>query len=158
MHHPLAHLADVFTFHTTALQKVAPSLNGNDWLHRAGDSSHAYWLLGHLAYCRRAMLRSIGESMPEAAWEKDFGRGSKPQATFNGPPVSDLLADMAATGPRIVDRMRTMTEADLAVDAPRALPTGASRGAVLSFMSFHEAYHLGQISLLARSLGKSGLA
>jgi uncharacterized damage-inducible protein DinB len=151
---PLASLADVYVFQTTTLEKLVASIHGNDWLHRPGQTSHAYWLLGHVAYCRHAMLRLAGEADPVEEWEKLFGRGSKPDLTINGPAVATLLADLRQTGPRLVEKMKTLTDTDLARDTGRALPTGTTLLANLSFMSYHEAYHIGQIALLARSAAK----
>jgi uncharacterized damage-inducible protein DinB len=54
--------------------------------------------------------------------------------------------------------MRRLTDTDLARDLGRKLPTGSTLGDALSFLAFHEAYHLGQLGLIGRTLGKPGLA
>jgi len=157
--HSLDSLATTFAFHTVALEKVAGQLEGDDWLVRLGEASHAYWIIGHLAYCRRAMLRATGVDVESAAWEEPFRRGSKPGDDMNAAPINDLLTDLRSVGEQIVQQMRGLPAEARAAESGRTFPTGESSvEGLLYFMSFHEAYHIGQVSMIARSLGRPGLA
>jgi len=155
---PLANLGRRFLFHHRLLDMVVASFGPDDWAFRppsGGNSAH--WLLGHVTATRRAMLRSVGETLPRAPWEARFAMGSKRGDDAGSPAPAELKAEFEELGGRLAKRLASMTAEEAAKPAPQAAPDG-SRDAdgALHFYHFHEAYHLGQIGYLRRMRGLPG--
>lgn len=153
-------LIDWFAFNDKALAGLAKDLAPEDWrLRPVADSSHAWWILGHLAFVRRVFLRGAGGEVPIAPWEERFRRGSQPGDEQAYPSPEALLEDLRSTGARIAERLGALSDAEAAAPYSRTMPDGSStvEGAA-GFYAWHEAYHVGQIGLLRRASGKPGLA
>lgn len=58
----------------------------------------------------------------------------------------------------MVARLEELTEAELSAPAPRsfAIPDRSVRGAI-TFLAYHEGYHIGQMAFLRKWLGFPGL-
>jgi uncharacterized damage-inducible protein DinB len=153
---PLSGMARLFRWRDTVLQRVLGSFTTDQWFHKVGTSSHSYWLVAHLTYCRRILARKAGVNVAEEAWEKSFGKGSKPpEDKVEGLEPADLLKKIHEAGEAFARRLDVLTDADLAADSPREWPIGGkSLRDMFLFMDFHESYHTGQLGLIARSLGK----
>ena len=77
-------------------------------------------------------------------------------------PLEKLIAALQASGSKLVDRIKAMTDVDLetALDPSRfpIRPDKPTVGASITFLLLHEGYHAGQIGLARRLIGKpSGL-
>lgn len=101
------------------------------------------WILGHMVYIRNTILSMLG--LPPIAEEKMkevYGRG------VVKPDMSKAL---------ILETLKKMYE-----DSQPYIMQGLEKAKdeplleQLTFMGFHEAYHLGQIGLLRKMLGKEG--
>lgn len=157
---PLEDLARTFAFHDQVIWKLTHEFDGADWLARVGEArAHPYWLVGHLTAHRAIMIEATGgDPAPFDSYVEGFGRGTEPGESM---PIEldRLVGDLREAGQRLVERMRGMTEAELAGPSKRRFPDGSETvGGQLHFMSFHEAYHIGQLAMIARARGKPGLA
>ena len=155
--HPLESLAQRFAFNEKFLDMLTADFEDRDWLHREGEANHAQWLLGHLAATRRWALREMGRNIEEEAWEKHFGMGAK------STPQSDDIspAMLRESFIKIGDMLRrhlSALDATQAAAAFRTFPDGSStlQGGA-HFLHFHETYHLGQIGLIRRLVGRRGV-
>jgi|RhiMethySRZTD1v2_1073278.scaffolds.fasta_scaffold08458_13 hypothetical protein len=157
---PLEELASRFRFNEKALALAVDGFGPSDWLHTvAGATSHAYWIVGHLALARRNLLRGTGYEHPVAAWERAFVRGSKPGPAATDPPPAALLEDIVESGRLLAAHLPALTPEEAASPYPRTFADGSStKGGAAHFLYWHEAYHLGQLGLLRRAAGKSGVA
>jgi uncharacterized damage-inducible protein DinB len=155
--HPLARLADRYRFNDRFLDQLTADFEDDDWLHRAGASNHAQWLLGHLASTRRWALRELGKALEEQAWESHFGQGSRstPQSDDIAPAL--LREAFVKNGEELREHMASLSAVQ-AVAPFREFPDGGRTVEDgMAFLHFHESYHLGQVGLLRRALGKPGL-
>ena len=156
---PLAYLGHSFATHTPMLTELVTDFTDEDWMKRPGDTSSAYWLLGHLTYCRMVMLVLAGE-MDQAdleAWRPIFGKGSKPTGTA---PIrmAELMEAFEDLGGQLVEVFKRLESDRLDEEAFREFPGGSkTNGQALAFLAFHDGYHVGQIGLIARLLGRRGL-
>jgi len=155
---PLAALAKRFAFNDGFLGQLTDGFEPSDWLHRNGEANHAQWLVGHLASTRRWALRELGVSADEEPWEKHFGQdcSSTPQSDDIAPEM--LLEAFVKNGEALREHIAAMSSE--AADAEfRNFPDGShTAGGAMHFLHFHESYHLGQIGLIRRAVGKAGLA
>lgn len=108
------------------------------------------WVLGHIVANRNSILRLVGQP---PIWNEDdaapYARGSNPMSDpAKAQPVSKILDDLARSQETLVGALSGMDE-----DAMRKDELGEK----LTWLSFHETYHAGQIGLLRRIAGKSGM-
>ena len=75
------------------------------------------------------------------------------------PPPSLLMESFDLLSTRLEDRLKDIDREALDAPSGMSFPTGDDTvlGA-LAFLSFHETYHVGQISMLQRALGRGSLS
>ncbi len=158
---PLARLSRLYRFNDKVIDMTTDGFSIADWLYRPSQSggNHAYWILGHLALARRGILRGLGRSVPAAPWEEHFKKGSKLGEGIVGPQPDELRGDFHASGETLAKRLEEITPEEAAAPYVRKYPDGSEDVAgAMQFMLWHEANHLGQLTLLRRAVGKPGLA
>ncbi len=157
---PLAELGRRFHFNLKTIQLIAEAYEPADWaVAPPGGGNTAHWILGHLAFARRGICRVLGEALPEEDWEAPFRRDASPvpgeEASY--PPAETLLEDLARSGALITSILDRADAEHLDGPAGRSFPDGSdTRGGAAQFMHFHEVYHVGQLGLLRRMVGKPG--
>ncbi|MEZ4729666.1 MAG: DUF664 domain-containing protein [Caldilineaceae bacterium] len=111
------------------------------------------WVLGHMLESRNEMLQQLGQPLilpePEAAL---YRRESAPiTETSPAVPLAELLAGFVESQVRIEQGLATTPEANLAaiVNEERQTTVRAN----ISFIAWHEAYHLGQLEYLRQLTG-----
>ncbi|MBI1374898.1 MAG: DUF664 domain-containing protein [Phycisphaera sp.] len=158
MSHTMTEAARLFQFNTKALHARVNDLTPAEWRQQVADSSNALWVVGHVAIYRRTILRNIGLDLPTADWEAAFAKGTKPTNLPDKIGSKHLLDDLAATSERLGEALPGLTDEQLAGPFPRTLPDGSNTlgGAVL-FLLWHETYHIGQLGLIRKILGKPTL-
>jgi uncharacterized damage-inducible protein DinB len=112
------------------------------------------WVLGHIVSYRNQALKLLGEAPLRDDEELSaYARGSEPISDdARARPLEEMLADFDRSQERIAERLGRMSEEELAAPAKRG-----TVGQTLGFLHFHEAYHVGQIGLLRRLIGKEGV-
>ena len=147
----------LFDFDHRALGLNAAGLTHADSLVPAAPGANcANWILGHLIASRSTVLTLLGQ---EPVWNEAQGKPFDDHAAWPDPaavavPWESLLADFETSQERIRAGLATVTAERLA-----GLHTAESkrpRGMQLHFLQFHEAYHIGQIGLLRRIVGRPG--
>lgn len=111
------------------------------------------WVLGHMLEARNPILQHLGQpailSSSEAAL---YQRESAPiTAATAALPLERLLADFEESQSRIEQGLATLADAQLAIIINEERQTTLS--ATLSFLAWHEAYHLGQLEYLRQLTG-----
>lgn len=118
------------------------------------------WILGHVLNARGELLGALGGAPvltdEEAA---PYKRGGQPDpVALVALPLSELASRFHASQEGVVSGIQAMDDDALAAPAPFS-PVGnadETLGTLLAGLIFHESYHLGQIGLLRRLLGKPG--
>lgn len=111
------------------------------------------WVVGHIVFYRNSALALLGQP---AVWGEGEGgcyeRGSKPiKAGDNVLRLEKLLEAYKLSQERLNAGLARLTPSELAREEE-----GATLADSLSKWHFHEAYHLGQLGILRRLLGKEG--
>lgn len=157
----LGRLARRFTFVMRSVQFITRDFTEEEWRQPAGPAggNTAHWLLGHLVTERRYILRELGEQVPHADWEDGFDIGATPGPPADYPSPEELFVAYGESDERLSARLHGLTPEECARDwGEKAMPDGErSVLGALCFMQFHESYHMGQLGLLRRIVGKSGL-
>jgi uncharacterized damage-inducible protein DinB len=151
-------IAQKFRFNETLLTMVMDGFGPDDWTTQLGDANSAHWILGHVTHSRLYLLRGLGADLPEEPWEAIFAPGADTSkfdpATF--PPTDELVTEFMAKGDQLSMHLDTLTEEGAAKEWVK-LPDGTRTvGDGVHFFYMHEAYHLGQIGLVRRAVGRAG--
>ena len=114
------------------------------------------WIAGHLAGARFGMAAFLGEK--RASPFAGFGRGATVPDEAALPEAEAVLAAWREISEILTQRLAEATDAQLAAPSPKRFPIddGSALGA-LTFLTYHEGYHLGQMSLIRKGMGLPGL-
>lgn len=156
----LASYSNLLAVNSFLVNKALGGLTEEEiWTRPGARSNSIGWLLGHLTWSRLGMLRMLGGENVHVPGGKVFERGAEAADRSAYPATADLVAALKAINERLKARMATADEATLSAPAPRdfPIPDKSVRGAV-SFLTFHDSYHVGQIGYVVKWLGKDGLA
>ncbi|HSP16500.1 MAG TPA: DinB family protein [Thermoanaerobaculia bacterium] len=118
----------------------------------------ANWILGHITWVRHAVLIALGEPLPADDRLTQYCRGSDGGMDI-ALPLQELMESYDRLQPLFVSRLQRLTDAELTAKGTlRRTPAGpdATLGAALSSLVFHESYHVGQLGVARRLLGKAG--
>jgi hypothetical protein len=107
------------------------------------NCNSANWILGHLVFSRNSILSQLG--LPPVADEKMkevYGRGVVKPDMQKAIKLDELKKMYLDSQPDIINGLEKVKDEILLEQ--------------LTVLGFHEAYHLGQIGLLRKMLGKEG--
>lgn len=112
------------------------------------------WVLGHIVAWRNATLAALGE---EPIWDDERAQlysGSEEAgwSQESALPLDSIVADLDRSQERILSGLDRLSD-----EALEQSSGNATLGYRLGFLHFHESYHVGQIGLLRRLLGKPGV-
>lgn len=151
-------LAERYAFNTNAVRGLARNMEGADWSTRHAGTNPAHWVLGHIAVYRRRIARELGVEIAEAAWEEAFKKGTQPDDCSGYLPPGEILDDIRAHSDAIAAALPALTEEQRSAHWATFAGKEHTLESGLSFLYFHETYHVGQLSQLRRLAGHGGLA
>ena len=151
---------DQFKFNSMVLSLATSDLKNEDAGHRlrSGEGSSVTFLMGHLLSSRYGILKMLGAG-DENPYAEQFGRNAEPQDVGDYPDISEFNEAWSALADSFHGALENATDEELLVAPPEGFPTEDQtlRGAI-AFLSWHEAYHMGQIGVLRTELGYSSIA
>ncbi len=138
----------LFSYNNLALNKNLGGISQQDSLQEPDAGGNCInWILGHMVVTRDFLLHTLRlKQMCDENITKLYVRGSDPIKSENAEDLQTLLKIYNDSQEKI---MKALDEKDLKGDAEKT-ETVASLG-------FHEAYHIGQIGILRRVIGKIGV-
>jgi len=142
-------------FNQFAIEKNLEGLTDDEaLLTPVAGASSLNWVLGHILATRRYLHQMTGTEAPWNAGALDvYNRGTSPDSA-SAVPLSTLLSHFAASQTTLMHGLSAMSEADMQVE-PKDVPLGEkTKAESFSGLSFHEAYHAGQLGVLRRAAGK----
>jgi uncharacterized damage-inducible protein DinB len=148
-----------FVRSTQMLAKFCSGLSDEDWSCRPIDSANCMqWIVGHMVWARSRAITLLGASW-ELPWLTLFARGTKPVDPAQYPAPAEMLAAWQDSAIALAAAIEDATEERLASPATQPSPSfDGTIGGMVSFLAFHEAYHVGQCAYLRRCLGHEGAA
>ncbi len=129
-----------------------------DELRERGKGNSVLWILGHIAYCRGFIIRSLGGTFEEKEWHEQVGMGVSGELddSLTREKVHEALT---ATGASICALCEKLDEATLKEKADYLFgKEKLTKQHNLEFLIYHEGYHVGQLGLLAKQKGYDSLA
>lgn len=126
-------------------------------------TNNAAWIVGHLTSVDRTQLERLGvpdlPSLPEGFKERfatTRAAATGTQADFGPPAELIRLFDLHRN--LLIANVHRIPAAELAAPPQSPSPFYTDRGESLLFLGLHTAMHLGQLTIIRRSLGRPPLA
>jgi hypothetical protein len=140
------------------LEKSFGDLNRDDWLRRPAEGSNpVLWIVGHLIWGRSRVLALLGEEWTRP-WLPLFARGAMlaEDSQYPSPQeIKDAWLDISAHLTAVLDAAPAET---LAAQVGEKSPSyDGTVGGMVTFLAFHETYHVGQVAYLRCWLGHDGV-
>jgi hypothetical protein len=133
-----------------ALKEAKPETLDDRPLDKANSFA---WIFGHITGSRFQVAKMIGLDK-EFKWGDlyDMGAGVKDAAAY--PSLDDLTGAYKEISAALNSRFEELTDADLDGEPAFKIPgIEESAAGMISFMAFHESYHIGQLAYLQRLHG-----
>jgi uncharacterized damage-inducible protein DinB len=117
------------------------------------------WIAGHLLDTRVGSMARLAGLTPDGSYGTQFGRGVELDLNANYPPVEALVARWKDSAAAIAEGLARIPEEVLAAPSNAKVPIADEtiRG-LLAFLVSHEAYHIGQIAMLRKMVGKEAMS
>jgi hypothetical protein len=128
-----------------------------DWLYRVHPTAnHALWIVGHITHVDNSVLTMLSPSdaVDKAVTERLFSPGSEPQDDASVyPSPEELLTRFRDRREKLLAFLDRQTEQSLSEPVPAGAPPMFSDiGSVFEILTFHEAMHMGQLTVVRQVL------
>ncbi|MBZ0266480.1 DinB family protein [bacterium] len=115
------------------------------------------WLVGHLLAARQFMHSMVSlDALLSDAEMQQFTTGSGGTVTEDMPPLSELVDRFKKAQRLLFNYLKEIDSSALDKELKDDF-RGSNLGEAFHFHAFHEAYHIGQLGLMRRLLGKDGM-
>jgi len=123
------------------------------------------WLAGHLITGRYRNMVRVGLEMPPYKHLEKFINQSAPppnaiafSPSISYPAISESVMQWKTYAEIFLDRLRELDAHILAMPISFAIPMGGNTvGDALAFVTMHESYHIGQMSIIRKSIGHGAM-
>ncbi len=154
----VASFAQLLRVNDRLIGKALDGLTDEEAWRRPGpDSNPVLWLAGHIAVyrCRLAALLNVGVDLP---WAAQFARQTRPNPDVHAPRLPEIREAIVRASEHLATRLEQLRDAELSTAAAGTfpIPDRTLRGAI-AFLTYHEAYHVGQLGYLRTWLGYPGI-
>ncbi len=150
-------IIDQFKFNSMVLNLATSDLKNDDAGHRlrGGEGSSVSFIMGHLLSSRYGLLKMLGAG-DEHPYAEQFGRNAESRDVSDYPDISEFNQAWSALSDSFHAALGGVTDEQLLAPAPEGFPIEdqTMRGAI-TFLCWHESYHVGQIGVLRTELGYS---
>jgi uncharacterized damage-inducible protein DinB len=148
-------------FGRRTMEGLVADLDGADLVapptSRGGN--HALWVMGHLAVSEASIVGRFikGQEPALKEWQPLFALGSQPTSDLSKYPAkSELLKKSQAVRQETLNLLGSLSEKDL--DKPTSVQQNqelfGTIGRCFVTMVHHQAFHIGQIAVVRRALGR----
>ncbi|MHC4401095.1 MAG: DinB family protein [Planctomycetota bacterium] len=128
------------------------------WTHQVHDkANHALWFAGHLGTVDNFLISNVApeRAAMKAGYQEKFGMGSRPTSNpADYPDVDEVLDFMRERRGVLLEVLSGLTDDDMAKPTPDGAPdVMPDVGSMFELAVWHEALHLGQVTVARRDLG-----
>ena len=154
----LVPIVEILELDTRLFEKALADLDREALVRRiVANSNPIIWIAGHLTWARFSMAGLLDAKLT-FPFPPVFGRGAVLGDEASLPHADEVLSAWRDVSDILADRLSEATEAQLMAPSPRPLPIGDKTIlGMIAFLTYHEGYHIGQLALLRKALGLSGL-
>lgn len=155
---PIAVAAVSFKQNTSSLTKAIAGLTPEEWLRSPSEkSNHLAWLVGHIIWARSAVAKMLGSPFSKP-WFPLVYPESKIGGAEEFPSPAELTVALQEVTALLNAAMENASEEALAVPGPERIPSADGKlSGTVSFLAWHDTYHVGQTVYLRSWLGHGGV-
>jgi len=150
-----------FDLHTRLYNNVLDGISDEEANNRNSEHvNHIKWVAGHLLDARIKSMNQLTGGEADSTYTEKFGRTSVLDPTgASYPTLGEITAKWNEISPVISARITSIPEELLDGKAPAQspIPDESFRGLV-AFLVSHEAYYVGQLSILRKLAGKEAMS
>jgi hypothetical protein len=154
-------LAKQFALHNKLFNNVLEGIGDTQGDKRVTQEiNHLQWIAGHIANTRYNITGLIGLNVVFPYKELYSDPAAPPpgnraiDSTLQYPSLGELLKSWNSLGPSFVEAVANLNEPRLSQELPFGTPIGdKTMLGFFGFLSSHEIYHIGQMSLVRKYLG-----
>jgi hypothetical protein len=121
--------------------------------------NHLQWIAGHLTNSRYRLAPLLGlvNNFPYTEIYNDLSQPPPHNRTIDPsvkyPSLTEIKKTWNNYAAGFVEKVSGLTNEQLGIETPITVPTGKTLSDLLSFISSHESYHIGQMSIIRKYLG-----
>jgi len=148
--------AHMYRNNEALLAKSIDGLTDEEWKTRPNETSNSVlWIVGHIVWARAMALKLLGSSWSRP-WLPLFARGAKLVEPTEYPSPEEIVLAWKDAKTCLTAAVEEAPAEVLCASAGEKSPSFDGKvGGMVSFLAFHEAYHVGQTAYLRRWLGHS---
>ena len=152
----LSTAAHAYRQNAALLNKSFEGLKAEEWLTSPKPTSNPeLWILGHVVWARSMALKLLGSPW-ERPWLSLFARGAKLPERSQYPSPEEIMLGWQEVSTNLTAALEGATDEVLSAPAPEKSPSFDGKvGGMVTFLAFHEAYHVGQAAYLRCWMGHS---
>ncbi len=122
------------------------------------DLNAVFWIAGHLTDARMTINSLISGTSVVSSYKKHFGKGTSANWTEEMPSLEQIKKDWLVISETLRETLANLNENQLNNTAPfqTSIPN-TTLGGLIAYFAMHESFHLGQLSVLRKELGKPAL-
>lgn len=148
-----------FDMHTRWFNSVLSNISEQESETRKPELNHLKWIAGHLTNSRLISLSRIAGLQPDESYKAQFARGAVLDASNNYPSLQQIMSKWNDASVAISEKIAHIPAEVLESKNTAQLPIADDTiSGVLTFMMSHEAYHIGQMSVIRKMLGKEAMS
>ncbi len=154
MHQSIAQIAALYNLNTQLLTKTLAGIKDEDTSTRPNDKANsANFVAGHTVSSRYSVAACLGLK-EECPWGELYGMGAKIKDASEYPSMDEIKKVWADISEKIAAQLEKVDEATLNAEGAWQ-PPGCEKTnlGIVTFLQFHESYHIGQLAYLGRLLG-----
>ncbi len=152
----LSTAAHAYRQNAALLNKSFEGLTAEEWLASPKSTSNPeLWILGHVVWARSMALKLLGSPW-ERPWLSLFARGAKLPEPSQYPSPEEMMLGWQEVCANLTTALEGATDEVLSAPTPEKSPSFDGKvGGMVTFLAFHEAYHVGQAAYLRCWMGHS---
>lgn len=152
-------LASQFSLNATMLRRALDGLDAGTAARRPVENVNPLAFLAVHVVDARAYLVGILGGDASHDWSEIFAAARRFEDLDPVPTPQQLLSTFDILAGRLDARLESIDAESLDQPSGESFPTGdESVLGAISFLAFHESYHIGQIALLHRAVGRGSLS
>jgi uncharacterized damage-inducible protein DinB len=162
---PIQPVIKQFDLQTRLFNNVLEGIEDLKGSKRLNDHvNHLQWIAGHLTNSRYAFAPGLGikAGFP---YKEQYNDPSEPppynralSASVNYPSLTEIKISWNNLAATFTEKISGLSDDQLSSAIPFPVPTGKTFQDLLTFIASHESYHIGQMSIIRKSLGLDAMS
>ena len=154
-----------FELQTRLFNNVLEGIEDMKGSKRLSDEvNHLQWIAGHLTNSRYGLAQGLGIRVI-FPYKEQYTDPSEPpphnraiSASVKYPSLTEIKKSWNDLAAAFTEKISGLSDEQLTSGIPFPVPTGKTFQDLLSFIASHESYHIGQMSIIRKSLGLSAMS